>query len=110
MVDARASLADAAQDQRLGGGLELDWALLGVFADEQFPLQTVQLSPGDSLLMYSDGFESAFTDPAGLIDERYRLEFCAWRGKTPGALYRHGRGTRQAGRLAAPAGPFHDAL
>jgi len=55
--------------------LELDGALLGVFADEKFPLQTVQLAPGDSILMYSDGFESAFTDPAGLINERYRLEF-----------------------------------
>jgi sigma-B regulation protein RsbU (phosphoserine phosphatase) len=63
--------------------LELDGALLGVFADEKFPLQKVQLSAGDSILMYSDGFESAFTDPAGLINERYRLEFSRLAGDNP---------------------------
>jgi serine phosphatase RsbU (regulator of sigma subunit) len=63
--------------------LEADGALLGVFADEKFPLQTVQLAPGDSILMYSDGFESAFTDPAGLINERYRLEFSRLAGDNP---------------------------
>jgi len=55
--------------------LNVDGALLGVFGEEKFPLQTVQLEPGDSVLMYSDGFESAFTDPSGLVNERYRLEF-----------------------------------
>jgi sigma-B regulation protein RsbU (phosphoserine phosphatase) len=57
--------------------LELDGALLGVFPDEKFPLQTLQLSAGESLLLYSDGFESAFTDPltGSLINERYRTEF-----------------------------------
>lgn len=59
--------------------LDLDGALLGVFADEVFPLQTLQLERGDSILFYSDGFESAFTDPTdgagGLINERYRVEF-----------------------------------
>jgi serine phosphatase RsbU (regulator of sigma subunit) len=63
--------------------LDLDGALLGVFADEKFPLQTIQLSRGDSILMYSDGFESAFTDPAGLINERYRLEFSRLAGENP---------------------------
>jgi sigma-B regulation protein RsbU (phosphoserine phosphatase) len=63
--------------------LEIDGALLGVFPDEKFPLQTLQLTPGDALLMYSDGFESAFTDPAGLINERYRLEFSRLAGENP---------------------------
>jgi phosphoserine phosphatase RsbU/P len=63
--------------------LDVDGALLGVFADEKFPLQTVQLAPGDSLLLYSDGFESAFTDPAGLINERYRLEFARLASNDP---------------------------
>jgi phosphoserine phosphatase RsbU/P len=67
--------------------LELDGALLGVFADEKFPLQTVQLAPGDSILMYSDGFESAFSDPAGLINERYRLEFARLAGEDPQARF-----------------------
>jgi sigma-B regulation protein RsbU (phosphoserine phosphatase) len=60
--------------------LELDGALLGVFADEKFPLQKVQLEPGDAVLMYSDGFESAFHDPSGMINERYRLEFAKLSG------------------------------
>jgi serine phosphatase RsbU (regulator of sigma subunit) len=57
--------------------LEVDGALLGVFPNEKFPLQTLHLSPGDSLLLYSDGFESAFHDPitGSLINERYRTEF-----------------------------------
>ena len=63
--------------------LELDGALLGVFADEKFPLQKVQLEPGDAVLMYSDGFESAFHDPSGLINERYRLEFARLAGAEP---------------------------
>jgi sigma-B regulation protein RsbU (phosphoserine phosphatase) len=67
--------------------LELDGALLGVFADEKFPLQTVQLERGDSLLMYSDGFESAFTDPTGLINERYRREFAQLAGENPRARF-----------------------
>jgi phosphoserine phosphatase RsbU/P len=67
--------------------LDLDGALLGVFADEKFPLQSVQLAPGDSILIYSDGFESAFTDPAGLINERYRLEFSRLAGDNPRARF-----------------------
>jgi serine phosphatase RsbU (regulator of sigma subunit) len=63
--------------------LELDGALLGVFPDETFPLQKVQLEPGDSILMYSDGFESAFTDPAGVVNDRYRAEFLKMAGPNP---------------------------
>jgi serine phosphatase RsbU (regulator of sigma subunit) len=63
--------------------LELDGALLGVFPDEQFPLQRVQLEPGDSILMYSDGFETAFTDPAGVVNDRYRVEFSKLAGRDP---------------------------
>ena len=63
--------------------LDLDGALLGVFADEKFPLQRFQLDPGDSVLMYSDGFESAFTDASGLVNERYRLEFAKIAGTDP---------------------------
>jgi sigma-B regulation protein RsbU (phosphoserine phosphatase) len=59
--------------------LDVDGALLGVFADEKFPLQTLQLARGESILFYSDGFESAFADPSeaggGMINERYRTEF-----------------------------------
>ncbi len=60
--------------------LDVEGALLGIFPEEQFPLQRVQLQPGDSILFYSDGFESAFTDPAGLVNERYREEFAGLAG------------------------------
>jgi len=30
--------------------------------------------------MYSDGFESAFHDPSGMVNERYRLEFAKLAG------------------------------
>jgi serine phosphatase RsbU (regulator of sigma subunit) len=67
--------------------LDLDGALLGVFADEKFPLQTLQLKAGDSILFYSDGFESAFADPGdpngGMINERYRAEFAKLAGAGP---------------------------
>jgi serine phosphatase RsbU (regulator of sigma subunit) len=75
--------------KRSGGSqeLELDGALLGVFPDEQFPLQKVQLQPGDSILMYSDGFESAFTDPAGVVNDRYRSEFMKLAGSDPSGKF-----------------------
>ena len=63
--------------------MDVDGALLGVFPNEQFELSKVQLEPGDSVLMYSDGFESAFTDPSGVINERYRHEFTKIAGAHP---------------------------
>ena len=82
-------------------------ALLGVFPDEKFPLQRVQLSPGDSVLMYSDGFESAFSDPSGaggLINERYRLEFARLAGDQPMKRFASMVRVGQSGRVPAPAG------
>jgi serine phosphatase RsbU (regulator of sigma subunit) len=67
--------------------LDLDGALLGVFANEKFPLQKAQLEPGDSILFYSDGFESAFSDPSGLVNERYRNEFAKLAGPHPHARF-----------------------
>lgn len=67
--------------------LDVDGALLGVFPDEKFPLSKVQLEPGDSLLLYSDGFESAFHDPAGVVNERYRLEFARLAGPHPATRF-----------------------
>jgi len=42
--------------------LEPEGGLLGVFPNEVFHEQTVQLEPGDRMLVYSDGFECAFPD------------------------------------------------
>ena len=48
--------------------LEVDGALLGIFEQAQYPEQTIQLYPGDKLLLYSDGAESIienFEDNSG---------------------------------------------
>jgi len=55
--------------------LEVDGGLLGVFPNENFPLARLQLAPGDGVLFYSDGFETAFHDPSGILNDRYRQEF-----------------------------------
>lgn len=65
--------------------LDPDGALLGVFPDETFEQQDLQLEPGDRLVLYSDGFETAFdadADPAGkgrIASTRYTQEFEAFR-------------------------------
>ncbi|MEM7682107.1 MAG: SpoIIE family protein phosphatase [Planctomycetota bacterium] len=60
--------------------LEPDGGLLGVFEEDVFEPCHVRLDPGDRLLLYSDGFETAFPDPeAGpeqpIANERYTQEF-----------------------------------
>ena len=40
-------------------------SLLGVFPEETFQSQTLQLGPGDRLLLYTDGAESALQGPSG---------------------------------------------
>ena len=44
--------------------LEPDGMLLGVFPNSRYDLAHTQLEPGDRLLLYSDGFETAFPLPA----------------------------------------------
>lgn len=68
--------------------LESEGALLGVFAGEKYPLRQAQLSPGDSVLIYSDGFETAFADPTGSASERYRQELAKLTGPDPAARLR----------------------
>lgn len=62
--------------------LEPEGGLLGVFPDEVFEEHTVQLQPGDRLLLYSDGFECAFPDDEvgkngkrKVANENYAQEF-----------------------------------
>lgn len=55
--------------------LEPDGPLLGVFPDEKFPVMKIQLDPGDSILMYSDGFETAYPAGDDVVSERYKDEF-----------------------------------
>jgi serine phosphatase RsbU (regulator of sigma subunit) len=56
--------------------LQADGALLGVFPDETFTMTRMQLTPGDRLLLYSDGFEVAF-DPSDKLDYTEQLKALA---------------------------------
>jgi len=57
--------------------------LLGVFEDEPFEMQTTQLEPGDRLLLFSDGFETAFGENDKHDTTRYLTEFAKLRKGTP---------------------------
>jgi sigma-B regulation protein RsbU (phosphoserine phosphatase) len=72
--------------------LEPDGPLLGVFPDEQFELLQFRLSPGDRLLIYSDGFEQAFGNGEQRDLKAYVGEFDD---------LRHGRPQEALGRLQA---------
>ncbi|MCC6660835.1 MAG: SpoIIE family protein phosphatase [Phycisphaerales bacterium] len=51
---------------RAGGGverIETDGPLLGVFPDEEFGQVTLTLRRGETLVLYSDGLETAFSPP-----------------------------------------------
>lgn len=47
--------------------LEPEGGLLGVFPEEEYEQVAVQLEDGDRLLLYSDGFEMAFSDPGDAL-------------------------------------------
>ena len=56
--------------------LEVQGSLLGIFGQAEYAQQTVQLQPGDKLLLYSDGAEpivGSFDNPSGF---RFSEEFC----------------------------------
>ena len=59
--------------------LDTSGGLLGVFEDEEYQQLEVPLSPGDRLLLYTDGFEQAFPGAEGEASSRanthYRSEF-----------------------------------
>lgn len=75
--------------------LEPEGGLLGVFEDEAYEEQTVQLKPGDRLLIYSDGFECAFPDDEQVNDngkrkvanENYAKEFLDLGNGDPAAAF-----------------------
>lgn len=64
--------------------------LLGVFHDAHFPEETIQLRVGDTLLLYSDGFEIAFPEKAGAVKNKasgpaayldHLLALAGWKGR-----------------------------
>lgn len=71
--------------------VEPEGGLLGVFEDEVYEEATVQLHPGDRLLLYSDGFECAFPDEQlnqegkrRVANENYAKEFLDLGNGDPG--------------------------
>ncbi|MFI4871755.1 MAG: PP2C family protein-serine/threonine phosphatase [Phycisphaerales bacterium JB061] len=50
--------------------VEAGGPLLGVFHDAHFPEETIQLRPGETLLMYSDGFELVFPEKAEAVNTK----------------------------------------
>ncbi len=64
------------QDQKAPEQLEIKGSLLGVFGQSEYVQQTIQLQPGDKLLLYSDGAEpfiGNFDDQTGF---HFSEEFC----------------------------------
>lgn len=75
--------------------IEPEGGLLGVFEDEIYEEATVQLRPGDRMLIYSDGFECAFPDEAvgsngkrKVANENYAKEFLDLGNGDPDAAIR----------------------
>jgi sigma-B regulation protein RsbU (phosphoserine phosphatase) len=79
---------------------------LGMFRTSSYPVQSVRLDPGDSLLLFTDGILEACGGPSS---EEYGIERISmtaqkWRGLAPGELAakclddvaRHSAGSRQA--------------
>jgi serine phosphatase RsbU (regulator of sigma subunit) len=67
---------------RSGGAIEAiecDGPLLGIFPDEPFVTATAQLSPGDRLLLYTDGIEVAFCEDQVVDTELWRKELMSRR-------------------------------
>jgi serine phosphatase RsbU (regulator of sigma subunit) len=67
---------------RANGGIDTadcDGPLLGIFPDATFIPATIQLNPGDRLLLYTDGIEVAFGDQETVDCERWRQEILSRR-------------------------------
>jgi sigma-B regulation protein RsbU (phosphoserine phosphatase) len=54
--------------------LRCDGSLLGIFADEKFESRAIQLTPGDRVLLFTDGFEVAFTSDEKIDTSKWREE------------------------------------
>ncbi len=56
--------------------LEIRGSLLGIFEQAEYTQQTVQLQPGDKLLVYSDGVERFIGDYNDQVGFYFKEEFC----------------------------------
>ena len=48
--------------------------MLGIFPDEKFESSTIQLIPGDRVMLYTDGFEVAFVSEDKIDTSKWREE------------------------------------
>ncbi|HEY8748068.1 MAG TPA: PP2C family protein-serine/threonine phosphatase [Tepidisphaeraceae bacterium] len=62
------------RDDGLVEPLHCDGPLLGIFPDELFADATITLSPGDRLVLYTDGIEVAFCNDHALDTQQWREE------------------------------------
>ena len=62
--------------------LAADGSLLGIFPEDQFETRSVTLSPGDRILLYTDGIEVAFISDEKVDTTRWREELAS-RSKLP---------------------------
>ena len=62
------------QNQPLLHGLDTQGGLLGIFPNETYTDYTTRLSPGDRLVLYTDGIEVAFQKSPTAINARTDLE------------------------------------
>lgn len=60
--------------------IESPGALLGIFPEETYQTQTVQLQPGDRLVLYTDGIEPAFRDADGEERDKVANGLSRWNG------------------------------
>jgi sigma-B regulation protein RsbU (phosphoserine phosphatase) len=54
--------------------LTVDGSLLGIFPEEHFESRTIQLTPGDRVLLFTDGFEVAFMSEEKIDTSKWRDE------------------------------------
>jgi len=66
--------------------LEPEGSLLGIFPEETYDSRTVQLRPGDRVILYTDGVEVAFWGTAGVDAQRWHEELVGHRSLSAEAL------------------------
>jgi sigma-B regulation protein RsbU (phosphoserine phosphatase) len=69
--------------------LQADGSLLGIFEEERYPETTVQLAPGDRMLVFTDGIEVAFSEESTVDTARWRDELWQRRELSAAQLIQH---------------------
>jgi phosphoserine phosphatase RsbU/P len=75
--------------------------LLGVFPEAPFDERTIALEPGETLVLFSDGFETAFADPAHPDDVRANRAYIEHFARAAAAALGEEGGAPEAAALLA---------